>query len=150
MKIVSIYIHEKRSVLITTHGHSGHASILFNDTAVEKLNFIMNKFLELRRVESSKLNELNYPYGNVTAINLTILKGGIKTNIVPPEMSVFIDMRLAIDLNWDELESMVSVILFMKVQNEQINLCDFAFVFIIYLIQFIDPSMGKRSRRCYS
>lgn len=65
----------------------------------------------MRKNESIKLNELNYPYGNVTAINLTILKGGIKTNVVPPEMSVFIDMRLAYDMNWDELEKMVSLIL---------------------------------------
>lgn len=98
------------SVLITTHGHSGHASVLFNDTAVEKLNFIMTKFLDLRRLESWKLNELNYPYGNVTAINLTILKGGIKSNVIPPEMSVYIDMRLAIDLDWNELENTVGAI----------------------------------------
>lgn len=104
-----IYVEHFRSVEITALGHSGHASILFNDTAVEKLNYVMNKFLDLRRMESWKLNELHYPYGNVTAINLTILKGGIKTNVVPPKMSAHIDMRLPIDSNWDEVESMVSL-----------------------------------------
>lgn len=94
-------------MLITAHGHSGHASVLFNDTAVEKLNYVINKFLNLRRTETWKLTELNYPYGNVTAINLTVLKGGFKSNVVPPEMSVLIDMRLAIDSNDDEIESMV-------------------------------------------
>lgn len=92
---------------ITAQGHSGHASILFNDTAVGKLNYVMNKFLEMREIESKKLDELNYPYGNVTSINLTILKGGIKSNVVPPEMSVLVDIRLAYDMNWDGLERMV-------------------------------------------
>lgn len=64
--------------------------------------------MELRRNEQRKLNELNYPYGSVTAINLNILNGGIGTNVVPPEMSAFFDIRLAVDTDWDELDRMVS------------------------------------------
>lgn len=71
----------------------------------------MNKFLELRRAESKKLNELNYPYGNVTVINPTILKGGIKMNVVPPEVSFNVDMRLAVDVNWNDLDSLVRLFL---------------------------------------
>lgn len=61
----------------------------------------------MRKNESRKLNELNYPYGNVTVINFTEQKSGIKLNIVPHLASFFVDMRLAVDANWDDLESMV-------------------------------------------
>lgn len=88
-------------------GESGHSSILFSDTAAEKLNFAMNKFLELRKNESRKLDELNLPYGNVTVINFTELRGGIKLNIVPPKLSFFVDMRIAADADWDDLENKV-------------------------------------------
>lgn len=57
------------------HGHSGHGSILFNNTPGEKLSYVVNKFMEMREIESWKLNVLRYPYGKVTSINLTILKG---------------------------------------------------------------------------
>lgn len=92
---------------VTALGPTGHASILFNNTAGEKLNYVINKFLEMRRNEQRKLNELNYPYGQVTSINLNILNGGIGTNVVPPEMSAYFDIRLAVDTDWDELDRMV-------------------------------------------
>lgn len=93
---------------ITAHGPTGHSSILFADTAVEKLHFIINKFLEFRRNETSKLNDLQYPYGNVTSINLTILQGGVASNVVPGEMSAFFNLRLSVNTDWDELERTVS------------------------------------------
>lgn len=92
---------------ITSHGHSGHSSVLFEDTAGEKLNYIIGKFMEFRRGEMRKLKESNYNYGNVTTINLTILKGGLKPNVVPPEFSANIDMRLAMNTDWDELDQRV-------------------------------------------
>ena len=72
----------------------------------------MNKFLELRKNESRKLNELNYPYGNVTVINLTELYGGIKENIVPRKVSFFVDIRLAVDADWDYLDKLVRFFLY--------------------------------------
>lgn len=57
------------------HGHSGHGSKLFDDTPGEKLSYVVNKFMELRYIESWKLNVLRYPIEKVTSINLTILKG---------------------------------------------------------------------------
>lgn len=97
------------SVVVTANGHSGHASILFNDTAIDKLNYVINKFLEFRNEELKKLNELGYKYGNVTAINLTILQGGKKTNVVPPVMTATFNMRLAVDADWNKLDKMVGI-----------------------------------------
>lgn len=54
-----------------------------------------------------KLNELKYPYGNVTSINLTILKGGIETNVIPAEMSATFDIRISVNTDLDEFERMV-------------------------------------------
>lgn len=95
------------NVKITALGHSGHASILFTDTASDKINYVVNKFLEFRREELRKLIEFGYSYGNVTAINLTILQGGKKANVVPPEFSANFNMRLPINADFDKIEAMV-------------------------------------------
>lgn len=106
---LDVYYADKASwtVEVIALGHSGHASILFNDTASDKLNYVINKFLEFRKEEMKKLNELGYTYGNVTTINLTILQGGKKSNVVPPLMSATFNMRLAVDADWDKLDKMV-------------------------------------------
>lgn len=45
------------------HGNSGHGSLLHKNTAAEKLSYVIGKFMEMRRIESWKLNVLNYSYG---------------------------------------------------------------------------------------
>ncbi|XP_031625236.1 aminoacylase-1A-like [Contarinia nasturtii] len=106
---LEVFNREKPSCKITVvaHGHSGHGSQLFDDTAAVKLNYVVNKFMELRRNETAKWKEEKYPYGNVTSINLTILNGGLKSNVVPPEMEAVFDVRLSIDTDWDEFERMI-------------------------------------------
>lgn len=89
------------------HGHSGHGSILFENTPGEKLNYVIGKLSEYRKNEARKLHELNYPEGNVTSINLTILKGGIENNVIPAEMSATYDIRISIDTDLNEFEQMV-------------------------------------------
>lgn len=109
--LLEVYNTEKVGwqVSITAHGHSGHGSILFENTAGEKLNYIISKFMEMRKSEMIKWKKLKYPYGNVTSINLTILGGGIKANIVPPAMNAFFDVRLGINVDWDEFDRTVIV-----------------------------------------
>lgn len=91
----------------TFRGQSGHGSLLFDNTPGEKLNYVVNKLTEYRTEEKRKLKELKYPYGNVTSINLTILKGGIQNNVVPAEMSAIFDMRISVNTDLDEFEQMV-------------------------------------------
>lgn len=43
----------------------------------------------------------------VTAINLTMMKGGMQENVVPAEMSLTFDIRLAIDVDHDAFEQQV-------------------------------------------
>lgn len=74
----------------------------------EKLNKLLTKLYEFRAEESRKLNELKHPYGNVTTINLTILKGGVQTNLIPAELSATFDMRVSANADLDEFENQVS------------------------------------------
>ncbi|XP_055301117.1 aminoacylase-1-like isoform X2 [Sitodiplosis mosellana] len=89
------------------HGHSGHGSKLFDDTPGEKLSYVVSKFMEFRRGEVYKLNQLKYPYGNVTTINLTKIKGGVENNVIPAEMSATFDIRISINTDLDEFEKMI-------------------------------------------
>lgn len=56
------------------HGHSGHGSMLFANTPGEKIHYIVDKLMTLRKVESAKLE--NRDIGDVTSVNMTLLNGG--------------------------------------------------------------------------
>lgn len=89
------------------HGQSGHGSRLLSNTAAVKLSYVLAKMMELRQQEERKLNDLKYPYGNVTSINLTILKGGVQANIIPAEMSATFDIRLSVNEDLNEFKERV-------------------------------------------
>lgn len=88
-------------------GQSGHGSRLFNNTPGQKFNYLLNKLYELREIEAKKYAE-SKNFENITSINLTIMKGGIQTNVIPPVLSATFDMRLAINLDHDEFEQQVN------------------------------------------
>lgn len=60
--------------------------------------------MDFREQEISRL-ELNPKLlmSDVTTVNLTQVSGGMQNNVVPPELSVTFDMRIAIDVNLDKL-----------------------------------------------
>lgn len=91
-------------------GQSGHGSKLFNNTPGEKFNYVLGKLTEYRANERRKLDELKYPEANVTSINLTMLKGGVATNVIPAELSATFDIRVSINGDVDELEQQVYLI----------------------------------------
>lgn len=90
------------------HGDSGHASLMLNNSSSEKLNYVMDRFMEMRQIESWKLNALRYPYGKVTSINLTILDGGVVANVIPPEMRAIFDLRFSIDADLEQFQKQVN------------------------------------------
>lgn len=55
-------------------GATGHGSLLPNDTAGEKLLFILERFQEFRQSEKKKLKYPDIKIGNVTSMNLTMIK----------------------------------------------------------------------------
>lgn len=66
--------------------------------------------MDYRQNEVLKLEnnpELNI--GNVTSVNLTILNGGVQSNVIPPLLTAVFDVRLAIDVDHTTFEAMVSL-----------------------------------------
>lgn len=106
-----VYYYEKFiwQIEMIFHGQSGHGSKFLNNTPGQKLNYVLGKMTEYSQEEMRKLNDLKYPQGNVTSINLTILKGGVQSNVIPAEMSATFDMRISINTDVDEFEQMVSL-----------------------------------------
>lgn len=63
----------------------------------------------MRKSELDRMNNNSLPYGKVTTINLTILKGGVQGNVIPPELSATFDIRLDVDIDHGEFEAKVNV-----------------------------------------
>lgn len=75
------------------NGPTGHASMLIENTCGERITFLMNKFMDMRKAEVKKMKKGVVP-GKLTSINPTILKGGVQANVIPPQLSVIFDVRL--------------------------------------------------------
>ncbi|PSN38838.1 Aminoacylase-1 [Blattella germanica] len=89
-------------------GTPGHGSLLLEDTAGEKVRIIIDRFMDFREQEKKKLqSNPNLTVGDVTTVNLTQLKGGVQSNVVPPELVVVFDVRLAVTVDHAEFEAMV-------------------------------------------
>lgn len=95
-------------MVIKCSGQGGHGSMLFKNTPGEKIHYIIDKFMNLRKIELAKLeNNPELTIGDVTTVNLTMMSGGSQANVVPPNLSVTFDIRLANDVNIDEFDKMV-------------------------------------------
>ncbi|XP_051154223.1 aminoacylase-1-like [Leptopilina boulardi] len=94
-------------IWIHCNGTTGHASLLPNNTAGEKLLLILEKFTKFRNAEQEKLKNPKIRIGNVTSINLTMIKGGVQINVIPKEFSAGFDIRLAADVNHEKFEKMI-------------------------------------------
>lgn len=56
-------------------GHPGHGSLLLENTAGEKVSYILNKFLEFRKEQQKKLkDDPSLTLGDVTTVNITQLQ----------------------------------------------------------------------------
>jgi aminoacylase len=69
-------------VFVTCPGTPGHGSLLLPDTAGEKVEIIINKFMDLRRREKKKLeSNKNLTVGDVTSVNLTQIKVSARSRL---------------------------------------------------------------------
>ncbi|KAJ6625687.1 Aminoacylase-1 [Pseudolycoriella hygida] len=92
-------------IQFTCHGDAGHGSILFDNTSGESFSKLVKKLMERRKTEAEKIKNLDLvSYANVTTINLTILKGGVQANVIPPELTATFDVRLAVNADHDEFQ----------------------------------------------
>lgn len=82
--------------------------MLHRNTAGEKVRYLIDKLMDMRAIEVQKLeNNPEKTIGDVTTVNLTILKGGVQTNVVPPQLTIAFDIRLALDVDHTEFEAKV-------------------------------------------
>ncbi|KAF5276177.1 hypothetical protein FQA39_LY18599 [Lamprigera yunnana] len=86
---------EKRSWKFFVHctGQPGHGSLLLDNTAGEKIQYIIDKFYSFRAEEIKRLEE-SHNDDDITSVNLTILKGGVQSNVIPPEFIIGFDTRV--------------------------------------------------------
>ncbi|XP_060874447.1 aminoacylase-1B-like isoform X2 [Metopolophium dirhodum] len=109
LEVFDVYYCERTSwyLIITCTGQTGHGSILHENTAGEKLQYIINKFMNWREHEKTKLQNSDLELGDVTTINLTMINGGCQINVVPTELSVTFDIRLAINVDIKKMKETV-------------------------------------------
>lgn len=73
---------------IEVKGVAGHGSGLPQGSATEKLFRIMSKIYAFRDEQLQKLTKLNGRIGEVTSVNVTKLKAGVQTNVIPDSASM--------------------------------------------------------------
>ncbi|XP_023171079.2 aminoacylase-1-like [Drosophila hydei] len=89
-------------------GTTGHGSQLLPNTAAEKLHYVVTKLLEFRTTQVKRLkDDTNLLPGDVTAVNLTILSGGVQNNVLPPLLEAVFDIRIAIDVDLVAFEKQI-------------------------------------------
>lgn len=94
-------------IIFKINGTPGHGSLLLKDTAGEKLRNFLDQVFDYRASQVAKLN--NNPeltIGDVTTVNITMIEGGVLSNVIPPDFTIMTDFRLAVDVNHDEFEEM--------------------------------------------
>lgn len=69
----------------------------------------MDRLDDYRKTQVAKLkSNSDLVTADVTTVNLTILQGGVQSNVIPPQFSVAFDIRLAIDVNHAQFEAMLN------------------------------------------
>ncbi|XP_058978503.1 aminoacylase-1B-like [Musca domestica] len=92
-------------IYFNINGHAGHGSLLLKNTVGEKANYILHKMMSMREQQVRRLeNNPDLTIGDVTTINLTQVRGGVQSNVVPPTMVLGFDVRLALDVDHKEFE----------------------------------------------
>ncbi|XP_036386968.1 aminoacylase-1-like isoform X2 [Megalops cyprinoides] len=92
-------------ITVRCPGSPGHGSRFVENTAAEKLRNVINSFLDFREKEKKRLNTSEcLTLGDVTTINMTMVKGGVAYNVIPAEMDVSFDMRIPPTVNLQEFE----------------------------------------------
>lgn len=47
-------------------------------------------------------------YSDVTSMNLTIMRGGVQSNVIPPQVTLAYDVRLSINVDHANFEQMLN------------------------------------------
>lgn len=89
-------------------GSSGHASLFHENTAIEKIQFLLKKLLKFRKNEEQHLKDNpKLTVGDVTTVNITTIHGGIQRiqqNVVPPEITMSVDVQMSVTIDHEQFE----------------------------------------------
>ncbi|CAL8340640.1 unnamed protein product [Lota lota] len=97
-------------ITINCPGNPGHGSRFVENTAAEKLRSIINSFMDFRETEKLRLNMSQcFTLGDVTTVNMTMVKGGVAYNVIPAEMEVSFDLRIPPTVNLQEFEKQIKL-----------------------------------------
>lgn len=96
------------AVQLICEGQGGHGSMPMENTPGEKVHYMLDKMMQLRQREAQRLkDDPKLTPGDITTVNLTMLQGGLQSNVVPAEMRLTFDIRLAIDVDHDAFDQQV-------------------------------------------
>lgn len=71
------------------------------------MSFLLDKFMDYRASQVKMLEDnTELTIGDVTTVNVTLLNGGVQSNVVPPQFQATIDMRLSLQVNHQDFEHM--------------------------------------------
>lgn len=97
-----------KPVHFTISGTPGHGSLLLPGTAGEKARKLIDKMMDFRQSEEQRLEANNeMTVGDVTTVNLTMMSGGVQSNVIPPEFKLCFDVRIAHNITIEEFERLV-------------------------------------------
>jgi len=107
-------------VKIKATGPTGHGSRFVENTAMEKLLRVVDKLLTFRKQQFNELQrgmaQCGMKLGDVTTINLTMLKGGVTTdgevyslNVIPSEAEAGFDIRIPPSVDLQEFSKQLAV-----------------------------------------
>ncbi|VDP03623.1 unnamed protein product [Heligmosomoides polygyrus] len=128
-------------VKIICNGSPGHGSKFIENTAGEKLvihshkfqQHVINEALAFREEQRHLLeSDSKLTLGDVTTLNLTILEGGVQTNVLPEKFTAYFDIRFPPTVDMDEMERLIA------------GWCQKAGDGVIY--EFIQVSFSRNSR----
>ncbi|KAB0791378.1 hypothetical protein PPYR_03178 [Photinus pyralis] len=85
-------------------GQPGHGSQLYDDTAGEKVEFVLDKFYGYRKAMVEKIQDQRAEESDVISINLTQIQGGVQANVIPDELVLTFDCRLPVHTDVEEWE----------------------------------------------
>lgn len=90
-------------------GASGHVSLFHENTAIEKIRYLLDKFLSFRQSEEQRLkSNSQLTIGDVTTVNVTMINGGIQENVVPPEITMSVNARMSVTIDHERFERDIS------------------------------------------
>ncbi|VDM61998.1 unnamed protein product [Angiostrongylus costaricensis] len=96
-------------VEITCSGSPGHGSKFIENTAVEKLQSVVNSVLSFREQQRSMLRtDSSKRLGDVTTVNITKINGGVQVNVLPEQFIMSLDIRVTPTINFSEMEAIIA------------------------------------------